>query len=461
MKTSRHVISLALVLLLAGFGVLILTVFNWRPKLGLDLRGGLSVVLAAKGKVKSDTLDKTVDIISDRVNSLGVAEPDISRQGDRNIIVQLPDVKDPDEALRVIGKTAELRFRPVLDVKSEADAEKEGEGWKISTEDAAGSEVFFTGSGRETKGQVFKLGPAAVLGSDIDDAMAQFDQTAGQWLVSLELKRQGREKFADITRRLAPPPGQQPQSALAIVLDEGVVSAPVVETVIEEGEAQISGGFEEKEARELAIVLQTGALPITLEPQQHQVVSPTLGSASLKAGLMAGMIGLAAVAIYMLLFYRLFGLVTLFGLGIFSAMLMGIIGVIGVWRGFTLTLAGIAGIIVSVGIAADSYIIYFERIKDELKEGKTFRSAVDRGFASAIKTNIAANSVAFTAAIILYLLAVGPVRGFALTLGISALLDIALLKFYTHPAIALLSRKTKLSGAGAARVGMKEVTAAT
>lgn len=165
------------------------------------------------------------------------------------------------------------------------------------------------------------------------------------------------------------------------------------------------------------------------------------------------------VAIYMLLFYRLLGLITLIGLALFASLILGLIGALGQWRGFTLTLAGIAGLIVSVGIAADSYIVYFERIKDELKDGKTFRSAAERGYQSAFRTNLAGNSVAFAAAIILYLFAIGPVRGFALTLGMSVLLDIALLAFYTHPVVALIARNRRMAGLRA--VGMNEAVSAT
>jgi preprotein translocase subunit SecD len=244
---------------------------------------------------------------------------------------------------------------------------------------------------------------------------------------------------------------------LAIVLDRRVESAPSVRQPITNGSGQISGSFTEQQAKDLALVLRTGALPVSLEQSQVQQVSPTLGSASLRAGLIAGIIGLAAVAIYMCLFYRLLGALTLLGLGVFSCLIGGLIGVLGVTRGFSLTLAGIAGLIVSVGIAADSYIIYFERVKDELKEGKSFRSAVERGFRSALSTNIAANSVAFAAAMILWLFAVGPVKGFALTLGISVVLDIALLYFYTHPMVALVARNKRLGGLRV--VGMREAVA--
>jgi preprotein translocase subunit SecD len=264
----------------------------------------------------------------------------------------------------------------------------------------------------------------------------------------------GATKWGDLTTRLA---GQQKQ--LAIVLDQRVESAPTVQTPITDGKARITGRFTEREAKDLALVLKTGALPIELERSQVQQVSATLGTASLRSGLIAGAIGLGLVALYMLLFYRLLGLVTLFGLGIFGSLIMGLIGLISQFRGFSLTLAGVAGLIVSVGIAADSYIIYFERIKDELKEGKTFRSAVDRAFRSALRTNIAANSVAFFAAMILWLLAVGPVRGFALTLGISVLFDIALLYFFAHPMVALIARRRPASSMSG--VGMGDAAPAT
>jgi preprotein translocase subunit SecD len=269
--------------------------------------------------------------------------------------------------------------------------------------------------------------------------------------VSIEMTGEGTKKWADITGRLA---GQQRQ--LAIVLDQRVESAPTVQEAITDGKAVISGQFTETDAKDLALVLRTGALPIELERSQVQRVSATLGTSSLRAGLVAGAIGLALVAVYMLAFYRLLGVITLLGLGLFGALIMGLMGAISQYRGFSLTLAGIAGLIVSLGIAADSYIIYFERVKDELKEGKTFRSAVERAFRSALRTNLAANTVAFSAAIILYLLAVGPVRGFALTLGISVLLDVGLLYFFTHPIVALIARNRTSSGLG--RVGMSEAS---
>jgi preprotein translocase subunit SecD len=441
--------------------------FNIRPKLGLDLRGGLSVVLTAKGKVDKGRLDETVDIIANRVNSIGAQEPDISRAGSNNIIVQLPGIKDPQRALQIIGTTAQLRFREVLGniPIAQIQAAAVGAGKKIGTQayddyvagklksagtpitdgDPLNQAVIFPSKDGKT---LYRLGPAEVLGTDVSTAFANFDQTQGGWIVSLTFSGKGTAKFADVTTRLAG------KGQLAIVLDRRVESAPAVRQPITNGSGQISGSFTEQQAKDLALVLRTGALPVSLEQSQVQQVSPTLGSASLRAGLIAGIIGLAAVAIYMFAFYRLLGLLTLLGLGVFGALIGGLIGLIGVTRGFSLTLAGIAGLIVSIGIAADSYIIYFERVKDDLKEGKSFRSAVERAFRSALRTNISANSVAFAAAMILWLFAVGPVKGFALTLGISVMLDIAILYFYTHPIVALVSRSKRLTGLR--MVGMRE-----
>jgi protein-export membrane protein SecD len=465
------VTSLLVVVALAALSLTGVLFLGARPKLGLDLQGGLSVVLTAKGKADPQILDQTVDIIRNRVDSLGAQEPDISRSGSDNIIVQLPGIKDPDRALAIIGKTAQLRFRealgtlPLQAVQAEAvkAGHKEGtkafdrfverrlakQQWAITKGDPQNRGVVFPNKDGKT---LYRLGPAEVVGSDVSDAYPRFDTTTQRWLVILKLTGKGTKAFADVTTRLAPQNRQ-----LAIVLDRRVDSAPAVQQAITDGTAQISGQFSQQEAKDLALVLKTGALPIELERSQVQQVSATLGSASLRSGLIAGFIGLALVALYMFLFYRLLGLITLLGLGLFASLIFGLIGAISVTRGFSLTLAGVAGLIVSVGIAADSYIIYFERVKDELKEGKTFRSAVDRAFGSALRTNLAANGVAFSAAIILWLVAVGPVRGFALTLGISVALDIALLYFYTHPVVALIARNRQSSGM--AGVGMRDAEA--
>ncbi len=463
------------VLLLTALALAGLLFFNMRPKLGLDLQGGISVVLTAHGKnINQDVLDETVSIIRERIDALGAQEPDVSRSGSNNIIVQLPGIKDRKRALEVIGRTAQLRFREVKEQISVAAAQSAAEqknlkagtdaynrfvaqemakkGWKLSTGDPIKSGVTFPSKDGKSW---YKAGPAEVLGSDIKSSgtNAQFDQSSGTWEVELQFNGRGAKAFSSITTRLAPAHG-----ALGIVLDKLIYSAPAVQQPITDGKARITGGFKEQEAKDLALVLKTGALPITLERSQVEEVSPTLGTAALKSGLIAGAIGIALVALYMFAFYRLLGLITLLGLGIFGALILGLIGLIGVTRGFSLTLAGVAGLIVSVGIAADSYIIYFERVKDEIKDGKTLRSAAERAFRSAFRTNLAADGVTFLAAIILWIIAVGPVKGFALTLGISGLLDIALLYFYAHPVVALVSRN-RTQPKDMKSMGMAEVVA--
>ncbi len=466
-NTSRYLVSLVAVFLITLVALAGLTVFKWRPKLGLDLQGGISVVLTAKGKVKPGVLDETVNIIRNRIDSLGAQEPDVSRSGSNNIIVQLPGIKDRQRALSVIGQTAQLRFREVVNsvavdtppsnnlhrgtaaYNRAVDALMAKKGWKLSSGDPIKTPVTFPSKDGKTW---YKLGPAEVLGNDVRQPFAQFDQTSGGWVVQLNFDSRGTKAWGAMTTRLAG------KGAIAIVLDRVVESAPSVQSAITDGKSQITGNFNEQTAKDLALVLSTGQLPVTLQRSQVQEVSATLGSASLRSGLIAGAIGLILVAIYMFVFYRLLGLVTLLGLGIFGVLVLGVIGVIGVTRGFSLTLAGVAGLIVSVGIAADSYIIYFERVKDELKEGKTLRSSAERAFRSAFRTNLAADGVTFLAAIILWAIAVGPVKGFALTLGISGLLDIAMLYFYAHPFVALVSRNRK--AADMKSVGMQDLQVA-
>jgi preprotein translocase subunit SecD len=474
-RSRRYIVSLIAVLLLVALSLVGLFVLNAKPKLGLDLQGGLSVVLTARGEVEPGVLEQTVEIIRNRVDSLGAQEPDISTSGEENIVVQLPGIRDADRALELIGRTAQLRFREVLEAadlsEAQAAARKKklepgtdrfdaevakfmkSKGVELTRDDPVDEEVVFADAER---GDVwYRLGKAEVLGSHIDRAQATFDTAGGSgWSVTLDLNGEGTKAFGDVTTRLSATQGQ-----LAIVLDQRVESAPQVSDPIPDGEAQITGQFREQEAKDLALVLQTGALPIELEQSQVERVSATLGTASLRAGLIAGAIGLSLVAVYMFVFYRWLGLINLVGLTIFNVLLLGIIGAISTYRGFSLTLAGIAGMIVSLGVAADTYIIYFERLKEDIGLGKTFRSATQSAYRSAMRTNIAANTVAGGAALILYLGAVGPVRGFALTLGISVVLDIFLLYLYTHPIVSLLAFRGKMS-AGRAMGATKQMEAA-
>lgn len=481
MNKGKLVASLTVALLVVVLAGAYLGLGN-RPNLGLDLQGGISAVYTAElegdepeGGIE-DILDQTVEVIRARVDSLGVAEPDISRAGN-DIIVQLPGISDADRVQEIIGTTAQLEFRPVeeillpgdpaydegpdctdpVDEREELEPEESGivcgsptdgatadgaedgdaaEGEDATEDDAAGDQV-----------EKYRLGPVALTGERIEDAFPVLGQ--GGFEVSLELDGEGGEQWAQITGQLACERDQGQPGALAIVLDNVVESAPGMNpgvacgVGITGGQASITTGGgdqeeQEEDAVDLSLVLRTGALPISLTPATFDVVSPTLGTESLQSGLLAGLIGLALVGVWLVFFYRLLGVVALAALALFGVVTLALITALGE-VGFALTLAGIAGIIVSIGITADSSILFFERIRDEANLGKTVRTSVKTAFASAFRTNLAGNTVTLAAAVILYFLAVGPVRGFALMLGLASVLDIIIMTSFTRPIVYLLS----------------------
>ena len=297
----------------------------------------------------------------------------------------------------------------------------------------------------------YLLGPAEVLGTDVTSADAALNTNSqgavtGGWIVTLDFSGSGGRKFADTTRRLASQ--QPPLNRFGIVLDGLVVSAPGLNNgPITGGSAQIEGDFTQQEARDLANVLKYGALPLTFDAGEVQEVSATLGGEQLKAGLIAGVIGLGLVVVYSLLYYRGLGLVTVASLAVAAASTYGSVVLLGWQIGFRLSLAGVAGLIVAIGIIADSFIVYFERLRDEVREGKPLRVAVETGWARARRTILAADFVSLLAAVVLYLLSVGGVRGFAFTLGLTTLIDIAVVFLFTKPLVTLLAR-TKFFGGG-------------
>ncbi len=279
----------------------------------------------------------------------------------------------------------------------------------------------------------YKLDVAKVVGTDVKGATAARDQQGtGQWQVLVQFTSEGQEKFTDLTAATV---GKQ----VAVVLDGVVQSAPEIQTRID-ADAQITGNFTQEEATDLANVLKYGALPLTFVAQEEQTVSPTLGGDQLRSGLLAGGLGLLAVVLYSLLYYRALGFVTIASLVVSGALTYAMICLLGQQIGFALSLAGIAGFIVAVGITADSFVVYFERLKDEIKEGRTPRAAVDRAWVRARRTILSADTVSFLAAIILYFVSVGSVRGFAFTLGLSTLLDVVVVFLFTRPMVSLLSR---------------------
>ncbi|MEA2704024.1 MAG: preprotein translocase subunit SecD [Actinomycetota bacterium] len=417
------------------------------PQLGLDLQGGAQVVLQPREKVPASVLDQAISIIRNRVDALGVAEPEVSRQGS-SIIVQLPGVKNRDRALEIVGQTAQLYFRPVQEIlpatatpadPSTTTPAVEGVPDLTSTtppeqDDPAKTVILPEKDGNGNVTSRLLLGPAEVTGQALSDASATVNSQNGTWEVKFNLTGDGTSKWNAMAQKVGV------NNRIAIDLDGEVKSAPSLSTTNFPGSGQISGNFSEGEAKDLALVLRYGSLPVQLDRQQAQTVSASLGKDSLRAGLISGMVGLALVILYMLLYYRALGLVVLLGLLLSGAIMYSVVTLLGQTSGLALTLAGCTGLIVSVGVTVDSYVVYFERLKDEIRSGKTIRSSVDRGFARAYRTILAADAASFIGAMVLYVLSVGSVRGFALFLAMSTALDVIVAYLYTRPMVALLGR---------------------
>lgn len=362
------IIALAIV---GGFCVYISPLSN-SIKQGLDLQGGTHVVLQAVDtpelKVDDDAVNRSVKVIERRVNELGLTEPVIQRQGKDRIIVELPGVKDPEKAIAMLGRTAMLQFKD-------------------------------------------ESGKVVLTGSDLKDAKAQVSQ-GNQAVVGLEFSDEGGKKFADLTARNV---GKK----IAIELDGEVLTAPVVQEAITGGHAQISGSRNVEEAEHLAILLRSGSLPVKIEVLENRTVGPTLGQDSKDKSIKAFGIGIAGIFVFMLLFYRLAGIVADVALLLYVMLLLLVMR----YLGATLTLPGIAGIILSVGMAVDANVLIFERFKEEVKRGKTLRSAMDSGFGRAIVTILDSNLTTIMAAAVLFYLGTGPIKGFAVTLALGTLLS--------------------------------------
>jgi preprotein translocase subunit SecD len=488
-STGRPARALAiLALILVGLTATALLQGATSVRLGLDLRGGTSVTLQPRAsndsnKVTSEAIDQAVSIIRQRVNSLGVAESEVTAQGsgaNRQIVISVPG----DSGRRVVdlvGQTAELRFRQVLataagtagagvDTATPVSGVSADLNAKFAALDCTNvTNLQGTGADAPTDTIVacsrtgtskFILAPAEVLGRQVSKAAAGIDTQAGNvWTVQLTFNGEGTKAFGALTARVTSL--TSPQNQVAIVLDGLVVSAPSINEAIPSGNAQITGNFSQTEAQDLANVLKYGALPLAFDRGEVQQVSPTLGADQLHAGLLAGALGLLLVFLFSLIYYRALGLVTVGSLLVAGALLYLTFLVLGENIGFTLTLAGIAGAIVSIGITADSFIVYFERIRDEAREGRTLRSAVESGWTRARHTIIVADMISVLAAVLLYFFAVGGVRGFAFTLGLTTLIDLLVVFIFTKPLVTILA-KVKffssghvLSGFSAKSIGSK------
>ncbi len=436
-------------------------------RLGLDLRGGTSVTLQPRiapgesGKVTNEAIDQAVSIIRQRVNSLGVAESEVAAQGsgtNRQIVISVPG-DTGRRVVELVGQTAELRFRQVLasaaaagaadpaatptaGVSAEVNAEFAAldctklENLQGTGTDAPTDTIAVCDRAGTTK---YILAPAEVLGRQISKASAGIDTQGGSaWYVSLTFNGEGTTAFGALTTRVTSL--VEPLNQVAIVLDGLVVSSPRITEPIPSGNAQITGSFTQLEAQDLANVLKYGALPLSFDRGEVQQVSPTLGADQLEAGLLAGGLGLILVFLYSLLYYRGLGLVTVGSLLVATSLVLLLFLLLGKWIGFTLTLAGIAGAIVAIGVTADSFIIYFERIRDEIREGKSLRTAVETGWLRARHTILIADFVSIIAAALLYFFAVGGVRGFAFTLGLTTLVDLIVVFTFTKPLVTILAR---------------------
>ena len=355
-----------------------------------------------------------------------------------------------ERLLQVIGTTARLEEREVFGTLTPTtdgyDATPvtcataaEQESASCTFEALRDQDVVYYGQDGETK---YKLGPVRISGDAIRRATALYDtgsQTglAQGWQVDFQLTDAGSDLFAEVTSQLV---GRQ----LAIVLDREVISAPTVQEAITGGSGVITGSFTKQRATDLATVLNAGALPVNLSTEQVVTVSPTLGEESLNQGLLAAIAGLVALALYLLFYYRLLAIVAWFGMSIWAVLAFALVSLAGKAIGYTLTLAGVAGLVISLGVTADSYIVFFERLKDEVRNGRSPRAAVQPAFKRAYKTIVAADIVTALAALILYLTAISSVRGFALTLGVATALDLFVVYFFKRPAVFLIARSERL-----------------
>lgn len=504
-KSARKSLAWLFVILagftgLIGFGSLTDENASFTPKLALDLQGGTQVILAPlllDGQaVTTEQLDQAVAIIRQRVDASGVSESQVITQGDTNIIVSIPGVPD-ENTLALIKASAKLEFRAVL-VTSQGSALTEVDGtdatgdattaeptpaenptaqqptpvdasdlnWITPEIQKEFDELDCSTSFREP-GQIddptiplvtcdvsgtakFILGPVEVDGANISDAsngtvQSSTGASTNTWAVNLEFDPEGSESFATVTKRLFPL--EQPRNQFAITLDGFVITAPTTQAVISNGSAQITGSFDRDSSKVLADQLKYGSLPIGFEVQSQENISATLGQDQLTSGLLAGLIGLVLVVIYSAFQYRGLAIVTVGSLVVAAVLVYLLIAFLSWRQGYRLSMAGVAGLIVAIGITVDSFIVYFERVRDEIREGRNLEVAVENAWKRSIRTILASDAVSFTAAATLFLLTVGNVRGFAFTLGLTTIVDLIVVVLFTHPLLRLLAR-TKFFSSG-------------
>ncbi|WLQ37359.1 protein translocase subunit SecD [Streptomyces castrisilvae] len=399
--------------------VSVIITLTMSPRLGLDLQGGTRMVLQAKdsdtAKADRESTDRTLEVLRRRIDSLGVTEPTLTRSGEDRIIVELPDVQDPRKATEVIGKTAQLTFHAV-----------QGPGTANSAEDKEKDKGKEGLTLPDEQGRELALGPVALSGAGVKKASAEFDgQTGAGWTVSLDFHKDAGRDWTRLTGEAACHPAQDERRRVAIVLDQQVISSPQVSpsvscgTGLPSGSTQITGSFSADEARELALLIEGGSLPVPVEIVEQRTVGPTLGADAIDASFRAALIGAAATALFITVVYRLFGAlaaVALAAYGVISyAALVGL--------GVTLTLPGLAGFVLAIGMAVDANVLVFERAREEhaLRPGRPLPSSLTAGFKGAWSAVADSNVTTLIAAGLLFFLGSGPVKGFGVTLGIGVL----------------------------------------
>jgi len=475
---------------------------SWAPKLALDLEGGTQITLGAQiegdAAPTQDQLNQAVSIIRERIDAAGVSEAEVTTQGDRNVVVAIPG--DPDEqTLARIQSSAKLEFRPVIytDVAATSTADSStstptptdsaSPSAESTTEPSSESTLSTTPTAEPTDASdpnwvsaalydeylnfdcdriedaevapadeplitcesdssyKYILGPVEVAGETISDATSGLISNSqgvstGQWGVFITFNDQGTKEFAEVTQRLYSFISTDTvRNRFAIVLDGRVISAPTTQGIITDGKPQISGSFTQESAKTLADQLKFGALPISFEVLSQERISATLGSTQLSSGIIAGLIGLILVVGYSLFQYRALASVTIASLVVAAVLTYLVISIMAWRQGYRLSLAGVAGLIVAIGLTVDSFIVYFERIRDELRDGRGLEGAVEAGWARALRTILAAKSINLISAIVLFILAVGNVRGFALTLGVTVVIDVIVVLLFTHPMMQLIA----------------------
>ncbi|RDC25965.1 protein translocase subunit SecD [Eggerthella lenta] len=443
-STDRRNIWLLIITTLLVLG----SVFMFMPpqekiNQGLDIQGGLSVVLTAKSTdgadVTNDDMEKSRAIIESRVNALGASEAVVQVQGTDQILVQIPGLTNTEDALNTIGKTGKLEFAR-LDSFTDEDAKQKIESGQASGEghvsDDLGVLTLPTGETQHLKVEDGTYTPI-VTGADITKVdIGKPSETSTDYAVNITLDAEGAKAFADATKELAPTKGK-----IVIILDNEVQSAPAVQSEIPDGNVQITGGYSLDEAKAMQTVLESGSLPVSFEYAQSQTVGPTLGQDALASGVLVALIGLAVVMLYLLFFYRGLGLITAAAMIVFAVLYLGILATLSSFGLFSLSLAGIAGIVLTIGMAADSSILTMERFREEIRMGRSVRAASVTGVKHAIVTSIDADLVTLVSALSLFFLASASVKGFGLTLALGIACDIAMMLLFKAPLIRLLAPK--------------------